>query len=993
MAHPKSAVTALSLAAGCAMSFAVVAARAQARTDAFSFDNEDGDFLWNNGTNWDPDGVPGTGDEAGADVGINAMGIVTVNSLSLDLGQFNCSTGLFKNGGDLITRDLSSIVNFTHTSCCTDVIRAFAKLSIEDALIATTVRFEGAGPIEFSGDVELQDAPIIDGSTEVKLLETTRLTDGMQMEDNSRLTLLGQTTMPRSAGIRVRGPAIGQLVSLEGGEIGFFDTVSTSNRQTFITVDFVTQAGTIFADDGFLRVNAPFYRIRNATVEPRNEGTVWFQGASLSAEYENVTFQGTGAVEINASATFKGSSTSTVDGVAGGLTLDASTLTMDGTLTCNSGFVRVRTGTLAGNGSLTIAGGSALFDRLTSIEAFLNVTGGTVSIDSSVRVPGDIVINGGTLIMEDAGGITSEQLGAVSIVSGTLETAIDLPFNTTRTIDSIVEMTGGSIVSRSGNLNIIADGSQFMSGTVQVAPVADDEATMRMFARTGATFDVGSLMFNGNGQFDFGTNGSGNKGEINVTGAITNNIGQPVGGARGMEIKTRLFGDGSITNTGVFILGPSAVLDVDVTNNGAADLDGFNAIIGKTFTNNSSVSHTAQTRLGNDARIINNNEWFVVRSANLLEDGVNAATVVNNGDWELLGQFGPVVNQTISAQFTNNGTVVVNNGTLTLFDSTNLTLVGVLTGGTWETGANGRINFPFTSLTVLEGQGTTIKGDENSITGLSDLEQVRGGAMLVVPETEDVNIDNDLKLDEGIIRILGEGLLNIADDLEAEKGSTVELVAPSSVETGGNINIGGENQPPSIIDTIDFKFEPARPAPRVSTSKPTTVTAQNLNLRGRLIAGSSVQINAQVNAFPSAEWMFDVASPSTHDSLSVAGDVSLDGELRVTTATGFTITGGDRIVLLSSTGTITGDFSAITVLGTGKDSIEVEITPTEIALVLGCPADLNDSGAVDISDLLILLSDFEAGAGGDIDGDGMTDITDLLRLLAVFNTACPESDD
>ena len=55
--------------------------------------------------------------------------------------------------------------------------------------------------------------------------------------------------------------------------------------------------------------------------------------------------------------------------------------------------------------------------------------------------------------------------------------------------------------------------------------------------------------------------------------------------------------------------------------------------------------------------------------------------------------------------------------------------------------------------------------------------------------------------------------------------------------------------------------------------------------------------------------------------------------------------------------------------------------------------DLNNDGTVGLTDLAILLSDFDCVAppacAGDVDGDGDTDLTDLAKLLAKFDTACP----
>jgi hypothetical protein len=49
----------------------------------------------------------------------------------------------------------------------------------------------------------------------------------------------------------------------------------------------------------------------------------------------------------------------------------------------------------------------------------------------------------------------------------------------------------------------------------------------------------------------------------------------------------------------------------------------------------------------------------------------------------------------------------------------------------------------------------------------------------------------------------------------------------------------------------------------------------------------------------------------------------------------------------------------------------------------GCPEDLDESGVVDVGDLLSLLAAW-GGTAGDINGDGTTDVADLLQLLAAW---------
>ena len=54
-------------------------------------------------------------------------------------------------------------------------------------------------------------------------------------------------------------------------------------------------------------------------------------------------------------------------------------------------------------------------------------------------------------------------------------------------------------------------------------------------------------------------------------------------------------------------------------------------------------------------------------------------------------------------------------------------------------------------------------------------------------------------------------------------------------------------------------------------------------------------------------------------------------------------------------------------------------------------ADLDDDCDVDLTDLALLLSDFDCTGGctGDTNGDGNTDLTDLARVLSFFDATCP----
>ncbi len=55
-----------------------------------------------------------------------------------------------------------------------------------------------------------------------------------------------------------------------------------------------------------------------------------------------------------------------------------------------------------------------------------------------------------------------------------------------------------------------------------------------------------------------------------------------------------------------------------------------------------------------------------------------------------------------------------------------------------------------------------------------------------------------------------------------------------------------------------------------------------------------------------------------------------------------------------------------------------------------CPADVDDSGSIDLADLNIVLANFgQATSVGDTNGDGQVNLADLNAVLAAFGTNCP----
>lgn len=147
----------------------------------------------------------------------------------------------------------------------------------------------------------------------------------------------------------------------------------------------------------------------------------------------------------------------------------------------------------------------------------------------------------------------------------------------------------------------------------------------------------------------------------------------------------------------------------------------------------------------------------------------------------------------------------------------------------------------------------------------------------------------------------------------------------------------------------------------------------------------------------SSSWISDDAEGIT----SVSLDLSLDNGASWTTLGTNLDDDGDLSWSVPNISTVS---ALVRVRAFDADSnvgIDTSVEPLTIEVINPtCPADISGGvvaglgdGAVDISDLLYLLSNFNTSGHvnytlGDVTGDGTTDISDLLNLLSVFNSNC-----
>ena len=55
-------------------------------------------------------------------------------------------------------------------------------------------------------------------------------------------------------------------------------------------------------------------------------------------------------------------------------------------------------------------------------------------------------------------------------------------------------------------------------------------------------------------------------------------------------------------------------------------------------------------------------------------------------------------------------------------------------------------------------------------------------------------------------------------------------------------------------------------------------------------------------------------------------------------------------------------------------------------IYLPCPADIDNDGAVDVTDILITIGNWGGSGEGDVDGDGIVSVSDILLIVGAWGS-------
>jgi hypothetical protein len=173
-----------------------------------------------------------------------------------------------------------------------------------------------------------------------------------------------------------------------------------------------------------------------------------------------------------------------------------------------------------------------------------------------------------------------------------------------------------------------------------------------------------------------------------------------------------------------------------------------------------------------------------------------------------------------------------------------------------------------------------------------------------------------------------------------------------------------------------------------------TITSDVTNA-GEISPGTSpgaLNINGDYAQTAAGTLVLELASDTSHDQLFVTGNAALNGALVVNLINGFAPGSGDSFTVIAAD-TIAGTFAQVDL---PKGMQLVYTTDSVILQMPGapCPADINNSGAVDVDDLIAVILAWgecpvpPTSCPADVNASGAVDVDDLIAVILAWG-ACP----
>jgi uncharacterized repeat protein (TIGR01451 family) len=793
------------------------------------FDNTAANGLWQEPTNWNPDGLPGPTDNvcigAGFTVTKSAAGGDSINSLTVDN-----AAGLFTLSGGTLSIAAASTIGasgFTHSN---GTLGGPGTLTINGPFIWSGGFETGGGLTTANGGLSITSGVILDGRTLTN-------TAGGTMSGGGSLLIGNGGVFNNSGSFSIQGD--GAI----GGSVGGANTFNNSGTLTKSGGSFTSFIVSTFNHTGSVSVNS---------------GTLQFNGGGSSSgsfAVNTVLTFGFG-MDLNSGTTISGAGLTTIS--TGPVNFNSGSsittrLASNGTVAFNTGApvtlpsLLQTGGTLTGtdtvniSGLFTWSGGTHGSTGITNPTGGLNITGeaaintgrtlnntvaGTMSASGNLAIGNGAVFNnllGATFDIQNnrsiGGGIggasTVNNAGTMTKSAGGGTTTVNAGFNNTGTLnanDGTFRLASAANPSTSTGAFNVAGGAMlaFDSGTHDLS-AASSIAGAGTVEFTGATV-------NHAGTYNVTSPTNVNGGTVNFTGTVTSvgvlNVSAGTANFSSGEVITpptltlsggTLTGTDTITVPGLLTWTGGTLSGAGITNaNGGIALDGGPRYFrgGRTLNNAGVATLTLGSFVSGEGAVFNNlasGTFDAQTGFNFTADLGGASPQFNNAGTFTKSAGGSSVS--MEAVFNNTGTASVtassvsfqgggnSSGSFTVGTGSGITFYGIshtLTAASSISGAGG-VQFAYGGWFNLAGT-YNVTGNTNVTGGLVNFTgtvtstgklwvQTNGSASFNTPAPATVQ-----EVDFSSGGLGAEGTVNITGPMNFSNGT---------LSGSGTMNVGG----------------------------------------------------------------------------------------------------------------------------------------------------------------------------------------------------------
>jgi hypothetical protein len=908
-----------------------------------------GDTSWHNPDNWSPVGVPGASDDVLIATG-DPKATIVIASPTVSIGSLESDT----------TLDVSTTLAVSNAATVNaDVLISSGILqggtwTVTNGAVRPNTSFNNRwiGGVLLTGDILLDTANAwlrvsnglsVNGTVHLSGAGARIVADGNQTWSTG--TFLFDSVEPTLPNIQLghAGPStltLGSDILIKGG--------NGSIRHPNQSASMLINNGTIEADQPGRDIRFQVNWTNNGTARAIDGGEL-----RLSSNWTNAGHvEGiTGTVVLASGTLNNAASPQTLNATTGSWVLDGGWI-QGGVLTIEEPAKLV----ITGSNNNRLAGGVTV-----NGDILLDTANARLGIANGLSVNGTVYLTASGATIRSVGNQTwSSGTFVFDPPSGTARIGVADSFTTqTLTLGPDVLVHGGA-----GLINTWGNGSTLINnGTIEADQAGRNiQISNQTFTNNGTAraMDGGELRL-GSSSWTNAGHVEGITGTVVLSGGTLNNAATP----QTLNISTGSWVlDGGTIQGGVLTIEEPAKLVITgsnsnrlaggVTVNGDILLDTANARLG--ISNGLSVNGTVYLiASGATIRSIGNQTWssgtFVfdppTGTARIgVADSFSTQSLTLGPDVLVHGGAGLIYTWGNGSTLINNGVIeanqagqniqisnqtFTNNGTLTAKDAATLSIGG-------STG--------FTNLqsSILTG-GTYIVEADSTMNFANAVIHTNNASIILDGADSSFNAVDDFEVNEGVFTVIGDRTFTVANELH------------NHGELRGDGTLVG-----NIINHATF-IPGSEAAPMIVTG------FLELTEDGEMV------IDADRTSSP-GDW-----SPR----LDVVGELTIAGQLTPNLPEGFFDVPGTEITVINAE-SYSGQFDEVTVC-VGYQVLYDESSVGLLLLELPVLGDLNCDGVVNVSDLLVLLSQWglcprSGDCPADLNGDGAVNVSDLLILLS-----------